>query len=297
MTPSHPVKREHPVVAAFYDAYMWPQELMGFRRQRERMAGEATGRVLELAAGTGLTFPFYVHAEEVVAIDSDPSMLKRARRRAATAPCPVRLLQANAESLPFHDGEFDTVVLAFGLCTIPHPETAVHEAHRVLKPDGRLLFLEHVRSHRRLHARLQDLAAPVWSGLAGGCYPNRRSVDTIGRHFDVDRLWRKGIIVQGSARRARPQSSAADSLADARPSDIAIYPHAPSCPAAIERIGANCCSGLTEPPTRCWSSIKPVARRAVGSDWFHASGLSILVRWSIVRPCGGWLAWARQGLP
>lgn len=204
MGTSNPVKLEHPVLATFYDAYMWPQELMGFRRQRERMAGEATGRVLELAAGTGLTFPFYARAEEVSAIDSDPSMLKRARRRAARAPCPVRLLQADAESLPFNDGEFDTVVLAFGLCTIPHPDIAVREAHRVLKPDGRLLFLEHVRSHRRRHARLQDLAAPAWSRLAGGCHPNRQSVETIERHFNVDRLWRKGIIVQGSARRSPP---------------------------------------------------------------------------------------------
>jgi ubiquinone/menaquinone biosynthesis C-methylase UbiE len=202
MTASNPVKLEHPVVAAFYDAYMWPQEVMGFRRQRERMAGEATGRVLELAAGTGLTFPFYARAQEVVAIDPDPSMLKRARRRATSAPCPVRLLQADAESLPFNDGEFDTVVLAFGLCTIPHPETAVREAHRVLKPDGRLLFLEHVRSNGRRHARLQDLAAPAWSRLTGGCKPNRPSVETIERHFNVDRIWRKGIIVQGSARPA-----------------------------------------------------------------------------------------------
>lgn len=197
MTNSDPVKLEHPVVAAFYDAYMWPQEVMGFRRQRERMADEATGRVLELAAGTGLRFPFYAHADEVVAIDSDPAMLKRARRRATSAPCPVHLLQADAESLPFDESDFDTVVLAFGLCTIPNPR----EAHRVLKPDGRLLFLEHVRSHGRRHARLQDLAAPLWSRLAGGCYPNRRSVETIEHYFHVDRLWRKGIIVQGSARR------------------------------------------------------------------------------------------------
>ena len=206
VTGSNPVRIEHPVVAALYDAYMWPQEVMGFRRQRERMAGEATGRVLELAAGTGLTFPFYGRAQEVVAIDPDPHMLKRARRRAARAPCPVRLLQADAESLPFHDGEFDTVVIAFGLCTIPHPEAAVHEALRVLRSDGRLLFLEHVRSLGRRHGRLQDLASPAWSRLTGGCRPNRRSVETIEQHFKVDRLWRKGIVVQGSA---HPSSSAA----------------------------------------------------------------------------------------
>jgi ubiquinone/menaquinone biosynthesis C-methylase UbiE len=200
MAPSDPAKLEHPVVAALYDAYMWPQELMGFRRQRRRMADEATGRVLELAAGTGLGFPFYTRAQEVIAIDPDPAMLKRARRRVANAPCPVRLLQADAESLPFADAEFDTILIAFGLCTIPHPEDALREARRVLKPDGHLLFLQHVRSTGRRHARLQDLAAPAWRRLTGGCNPNRPSLEMIEREFEIDRLWRKGIIVQGSAK-------------------------------------------------------------------------------------------------
>ena len=211
MAKSHSAKLEHPVVAALYDAYMWPQERMGFRRQRQRMAGEAQGRVLEIAAGTGLTFPFYTRAQEVIAIDPDPTMLKRARRRAANASCPVRLLQADAESLPFPDADFDTIVIAFGLCTIPHPENALHEARRVLKPDGHLLFLEHVRSSGRRHARLQDLAAPAWRRLTGGCNPNRSSLETIEREFEIDRLWRKGIIVQGSAK--APASAVAREVA------------------------------------------------------------------------------------
>ena len=150
---------------------------MGFRRQRRRIADEATGRVLEVAAGTGLTFPFYTCAQEVIAIDPDPAMLKRARHRAANAPGPVQLLQADAESLPFADAAFDTIVIAFGLCTIPHPENALREARRVLKPDGQLLFLEHVRSTGWRHARLQDLAAPAWRRLTGGCHPNRPSLE------------------------------------------------------------------------------------------------------------------------
>jgi len=196
---------EHPIVAALYDAYMWPQELLGFRRQRRRMGEEAEGYVLEIAAGTGLTFPFYDRAREVVATGADPFMLKRARRRVATASCPVRLRQADAEALPFDDDTFDTVIIAFGLCTVPHPETAVREASRVLKPDGRLLFLEHVRSPGRRVARLQDLASPAWSRLTGGCHPNRPSVETIERHFEIDKLWQKRIIVQGSARPLRPR--------------------------------------------------------------------------------------------
>lgn len=197
---SRSAKLEHPVVAALYDAYMWPQERMGFGRQRERMADEARGRVLEVAAGTGLTFPFYRRADEVIAIDSDAAMLRRAHRRADSAPCPVHLQQADAESLPFADSEFDTIVIAFGLCTIPHPDAAVREARRVLKATGRLLFLEHVRSTGRRHARLQDLAAPAWSRLTGGCHPNRPSLETIEREFVIEQVWRQGLIVQGSAK-------------------------------------------------------------------------------------------------
>ncbi len=192
----------HRFVAATYDAFMLPQEWLGVRRQRRRTAGEATGRVLELGIGTGLNLPFYVHADEVVGVDPDPHMLKRARRRAARASCPVRLVEAGAESLPFTAGEFDTIVLAFGLCTIPDPEAAMREARRVLKPDGRLLFLEHVRSHSARVARMQDFVTPAWSRLSGGCHPNRASVQTIQQQFEIERLWEKRVIVQGSARPA-----------------------------------------------------------------------------------------------
>ena len=200
MTAASPDDVRHPIVAAVYDRWMWPQEALGFRRQRQRMLREAVGRVLEIAAGTGLNFPLYVRADEVVATEPDPYMLKRARRRVTAAPCPVTLVQADAEALPFENGYFDSVVITLGLCTIPSAEAAVREARRVLKPDGQLLFLEHVRSLDRRVAHLQDLADPAWSRLAGGCHPNRQSVETIERHFDVDRLWRKGIIVQGIAR-------------------------------------------------------------------------------------------------
>lgn len=190
---------EHPVVAALYDAFMLPQELLGFRRQRARTAGAATGRVLEMGAGTGLSFPFFTRASEVVALDPDPHMLRRARRRAVQAPSPVELVRGVAESLPFEDGSFDSVVVTFGLCTIPDPDAALREAHRVLKPTGQLLFLEHVRSHGPRVARLQDAVTPLWSRLTGGCHPNRASVNAIGRYFEIEHLWEKGVIVQGRA--------------------------------------------------------------------------------------------------
>jgi len=193
---------EHPIHAALYDRLVFPQEVFGMRRQRARTAGAATGRVLELGVGTGLNLTFYDQADEVVAIEPDRHMLRRARRRAAAAPCPVRLLEAGAEALPFGAAEFDTVVVSLALCTIPDPDAALREARRVLKPDGRLLFLEHVRSSKPRVARMQDLITPFWSTVVGGCHPNRDTVRAIRLEFEIERLWEKGVIVQGCARPA-----------------------------------------------------------------------------------------------
>jgi ubiquinone/menaquinone biosynthesis C-methylase UbiE len=190
----------HPLLAALYDPLMRLQDALGFRRRRRRSAEAARGRVLELGVGTGLNLPWYRQADEVVGVDPDPHMLKRARTRVSAAPCPVTLVEGSAESLPFGDGEFDSVIFGLSLCTIPDPRAALSEARRVLAPDGRLIFLEHVRAERPWAARLQDGVAPIWRHVAGGCNLNRDTVATIGEQFEVESLWRKGVIVQGTAR-------------------------------------------------------------------------------------------------
>jgi ubiquinone/menaquinone biosynthesis C-methylase UbiE len=194
------MNREHPVWAAVYDGVTLPFERLNVRRQRMRIGEDAAGRVLDLGIGTGLSLPFYPHADEVVGVDPDPHMLKRARRRAERVAYPVRLVQAGAESLPFGDEEFDTAVIVWGLCTFPDPEAAVREVRRVLKPTGHLLFLEHVQSHSPRGARIQSLLTPLSRSLTGGCHLNRPSVQTIERHFEIERLWKKGTLVQGMAR-------------------------------------------------------------------------------------------------
>ena len=191
---------EHRLVATIYDAFMLPQEVLFLRRQRQRTAGTATGRALEIGVGTGLNFPYYTQADELVGVDPDPHMLKRAGSRAASAPCPVRLVEASAEELPFDDAEFTSVVVTLSLCTIPDPAAALREARRVLEPEGRLIFLEHVRSENPRLARLQDLATPPWRRIAGGCHWNRRTAALIEREFELDHFWSKGIFIQGTAR-------------------------------------------------------------------------------------------------
>jgi ubiquinone/menaquinone biosynthesis C-methylase UbiE len=204
------VDEHHPVVAAFYDVLMVPNDWLGLRRQRARLAEAATGRVLEIGVGTGLNLSHFINATEVVAIDPDPHMLKRATRRATEAPCPVYLEVLPGENMHFPANEFDTVVISLILCTIPDPGMALREAHRVLKLDGSLIFLEHVRSPHDNTARFQDWITPYWRRVSGGCHTNRSTLDTIEDNgFEITKLWRSksGSMVQGAARKIAERSA------------------------------------------------------------------------------------------
>lgn len=195
----------HPVIAALYDLLMVPNDWMGLRRQRARLAEAATGRVLEIGVGTGLNLSHFINATEVVAIDPDPHMLKRAAKRVPRAPCPVHLELLPGEDMRFPANEFDTVVISLILCTISDPALALQEARRVLKPDGSLIFLEHIRSPNANTARFQDWITPYWKRVSGGCHTNRSTLETIaGAGFEITTLWRSesGSMVQGEARKS-----------------------------------------------------------------------------------------------
>jgi ubiquinone/menaquinone biosynthesis C-methylase UbiE len=155
---------------------------------RRRLLADAAGRVVEIGAGTGLNFAHYPPAvTEVVATEPDPSMLRRARSAAASATIHVEVIRASAESLPFDDGAFETAVSTLVLCNVQDPQAALGELRRVLRPGGRLLFFEHVRSERPAHARWQDRLERPWGWVAGGCHPNRDTVanlETAGYRVD-----------------------------------------------------------------------------------------------------------------
>lgn len=197
-------KGGHPVVAATLDLAMW--SLRGVRR---RLLPEARGRVLEIGCGTGANLPFYTDAERVVAIEPDPHMLRRARRKAARAAVPVELLRGSAEDLPFADASFDTVVATWVLCTIPHPERAAREMRRVLHPDGALLFAEHTRAAGPRAAGLQHALNPAWARIAGGCHLDRDALGILAaagfRDLEVEPIGRQSWtllpMLRGSGRR------------------------------------------------------------------------------------------------
>jgi ubiquinone/menaquinone biosynthesis C-methylase UbiE len=166
--------------SAIYDPLLWVGERAGMAERRSELLGQVTGRVLELGAGTGLNLPHYPdHLEELVLTEPSPPMVARLKRRAKRSLVPSSVMEADAEKLPFEDDSFDTVVSTLVLCTVDHPKLAIDEIARVLRPGGRLLFLEHVRADTPRLARWQDRLHRPWHAFAAGCNANRPTVDML----------------------------------------------------------------------------------------------------------------------
>ena len=181
--------RGHPIFAALYDLIQRPAERRFLRAHRAYLAGGASGRVLDVGSGTGLNFEYYGPKAEVVGIDPDPYMLKRARARADRPGRQVKLLREKAEQIPFADASFDAAVATLVFCTIPDPDRALRELRRVLRPGGQLRFLEHVRAATPGWARFQDFVTPLWKRIGAGCHPNRDTVTAIERAgFRIEHL-------------------------------------------------------------------------------------------------------------
>ncbi len=166
--------------AAAYDRALQATEEAGLGEMRREVLAGAGGRVVEIGAGTGVNLDLYPKGvEDLALVEPDPHMAKRLRTRLAGSGRTGALIEAPAERLPFEDSSFDTAVASLVLCTIPDPAAALAEVARVLKPGGRLLFIEHVRSRDPGLARWQDRLETPWRFLGDGCHCNRDTVATI----------------------------------------------------------------------------------------------------------------------
>ena len=189
---------DHPLFARFYDRLTAGTERAGLAEMRRELIGSASGRVLELGAGTGHNLEHYTAAvTELVLAEPDPHMARRLRERLegeGTAAGHPSVIEAPAEELPFDDGSFDVVVSTLVLCTVENPARALAEVRRVLVEGGRFLFLEHVRSARPGLARWQDWLERPWGWFSGGCHPNRPTDQQLaGAGFWIDSLEREKL--------------------------------------------------------------------------------------------------------
>jgi ubiquinone/menaquinone biosynthesis C-methylase UbiE len=191
------------IFAAGYDRFMAGPEKAVLRGHRETLIGRATGNVLEIGGGTGANLPFYGEGiAELVITEPEEPMARRLERKLAGSPLQARVVRAPAEELPFEDATFDFVVSTLVLCTVDDPTRALAEIHRVLKPGGQLMFLEHVRSDDPGLARWQDRLEGVQVRIAHGCHPNRPTLANIERasfsvaELEHDRLVKAPPIVR-----------------------------------------------------------------------------------------------------
>jgi ubiquinone/menaquinone biosynthesis C-methylase UbiE len=180
------------VSAVLYDPLMAGTEKAGLAERRRRLLEQARGRVLEVGAGTGANLPYYGDAvAELVLVEPEEPMARRLERKLAAANRPAHVVRAPAETLPFEDASFDTVVSTLVLCTVSDQPRALAEIRRVLEPTGCLLFLEHVRSDDAKLARWQDRLNGFNRVMGHGCNCNRDTLAGItgaGLHIaDVER--------------------------------------------------------------------------------------------------------------
>jgi ubiquinone/menaquinone biosynthesis C-methylase UbiE len=178
------------IFAAMYDRMIAATEKDGLRDHRVALIGAAEGDVLEIGGGTGANLPFYGDAVSSLTItEPEQPMVKRLEKRLAESTLDATLLRAPAEDLPFPDASFDVAVSTLVLCTVDDQPRALRELRRVLRPGGKLLFIEHVRSDDPKLARLQDRFMPLNARIGHGCHCNRSTVDSLRKAgFDVTRL-------------------------------------------------------------------------------------------------------------
>ena len=182
---------------AFYGKYILPRliDLSMRNKDTARVRGDwvphARGDVLEVGIGSGLNLPFYsAEVHRVYGVDPSPELQKIARKRVAGQAIKVEFLsQSVEETLPLSDGSVDTVVITWTLCSISDPSRALQQMKRVLKPSGRLIFVEHGRAPDSGVAVWQDRLTAVWKRIGGGCHLNRK-VDTLLAEagFTIDEL-------------------------------------------------------------------------------------------------------------
>ena len=181
----------HPVFARAFPAMSRAIEAGGMAVRRKKLLAELAGEVIDIGVGTGPSFGHYpATVTRVVAVEPEARLRAIATAAAAAAPVPIEVTAGVANALPGADASYDAAVVSYVLCTVPDQDAALAEIRRVLRPGGRLCFVEHVRADSAGQARAQRaLEATVWPHLFGGCHLSRDTAAAIERAgFTITRL-------------------------------------------------------------------------------------------------------------
>lgn len=158
------------------DRDMRPAE---FNETRSTVVDQARGTVLEIGFGSGYNLPFYKNIKKLYALDPSLELFVYAKDRIASASFPVEYLQNSAEEIPLEDNSVDTVVSTWSLCSIPDLPKALKEIIRVLKPNGKFLFIEHGQSPKKINSLVQKSFTQVTRHFTGNCHLDRKMDDYI----------------------------------------------------------------------------------------------------------------------
>jgi ubiquinone/menaquinone biosynthesis C-methylase UbiE len=171
------------MMASVYDRFMAKTEAAGLRAWREELLADLSGRVVEAGAGTGANIDLYPDAvDHVLATEPDPHMRAALEDKVSAQADASRIdvSPAPATSLPIEDGSVDAVVVTLVLCSVRDPAAALAEFRRVLRPGGRLVYLEHVHAYESpKRAKWQRRLEPVWKRVAGNCHLTRRTEQAV----------------------------------------------------------------------------------------------------------------------
>ncbi len=185
------------LMAAVYDRFMRGSEEACLAQWRAELLRDLSGAVLEVGAGTGVTLPHYPKSiARLVLCEPDAHMRRKLKKKVDAPALPnIEICDASLDSLPFKAREFDAVVCSLVLCSVPDQQAALAEIARVLKPGGRLVFLEHVAADGRPERlKWQRRIEPVWKHLMGNCHLTRRTEAAIAAAgFKFDRIQRESI--------------------------------------------------------------------------------------------------------
>jgi ubiquinone/menaquinone biosynthesis C-methylase UbiE len=147
MDTNRKIKNRYNRIAKFFDALEKPMGTSGFAKWRKKIVPQAIGKTLEVGVGTGKNIPFYSENIDLTAIDFSKKMLEEAKVKYQHSPLKINFLEMDVQNMDFEDNTFDTVITSCVFCSVPNPVKGLKEIKRVLKPNGRLIMLEHVRSN------------------------------------------------------------------------------------------------------------------------------------------------------